>query len=369
MHLDKVIAQKMVDRMMQNLGYNINMMDAHGVIIASGQPGRVGKVHMGARQVLDTRAAVTVFEPRNEEGHSSQPGINMPLYYQGEIVGVVGITGDPAQLGSIAPMIQLTAELLLEQESISNRRSMEKSAQSCAVSQLLTLKTQQDAEMVLQWARRAGYDLRRPRAVCLLKADEVGRLASDMRHAGILNDQDIVQELVDDTVVILKSVEDSLCWHEAIRMNFEPFVCEKNAVLAVGDRCCDFATLKYSYRQAQYLLQSHTQKGVFMLRDEMVAYLVHTCQARTLPESLEKECQILQGIPDMSQTVQALCECNMNLAQTAKQLFVHRNTVVFRLQKVRELLGLAPFEREADRIHFHVLAAVLKEQEQKGETS
>ena len=39
-------------------------------------------------------------------------------------------------------------------------------------------------------------------------------------------------------------------------------------------------------------------------------------------------------------TIQAFFENNLNVSETARKLFVHRNTLVYRLEKIRKLTGL-----------------------------
>ena len=39
-------------------------------------------------------------------------------------------------------------------------------------------------------------------------------------------------------------------------------------------------------------------------------------------------------------TIQAFFENNLNVSETSRKLFVHRNTLVYRLEKIRKLTGL-----------------------------
>ena len=39
-------------------------------------------------------------------------------------------------------------------------------------------------------------------------------------------------------------------------------------------------------------------------------------------------------------TIQKFFENNLNISETARQLYVHRNTLVYRLEKIRKLTGL-----------------------------
>ena len=39
-------------------------------------------------------------------------------------------------------------------------------------------------------------------------------------------------------------------------------------------------------------------------------------------------------------TIQKFFENNLNVSETSRKLFVHRNTLVYRLEKIRKLTGL-----------------------------
>ena len=53
MKLSVSLSQSIVDRMMKQIPYNINMMNEHGVIIASGDPNRIGSRHIGAVSAIE----------------------------------------------------------------------------------------------------------------------------------------------------------------------------------------------------------------------------------------------------------------------------------------------------------------------------
>lgn len=47
-HLDGDLAQRIVERSMSVVDRNVNVMNAAGVMVGSGDPERVGRVHEGA---------------------------------------------------------------------------------------------------------------------------------------------------------------------------------------------------------------------------------------------------------------------------------------------------------------------------------
>lgn len=52
------LAQQIVQRTTQIIPFKVNLIDAQGVILASGDPGRVGSVHPGAQLALARGASV-----------------------------------------------------------------------------------------------------------------------------------------------------------------------------------------------------------------------------------------------------------------------------------------------------------------------
>jgi carbohydrate diacid regulator len=61
--------------------------------------------------------------------------------------------------------------------------------------------------------------------------------------------------------------------------------------------------------------------------------------------------------PETMITIQKFFENNLNVSETSRQLFVHRNTLVYRLDKIQKITGmdLRIFE---DAIHFKVAMMV-----------
>ena len=97
--LSSALAQRVVDLVAPTINHNINVMDEHGTIIAGLEPARIGTLHRGAQRVVAERRSVLVTVP--EPGTLDRPGANEPLMIDGELCGVVGVTGDPQEVGPL----------------------------------------------------------------------------------------------------------------------------------------------------------------------------------------------------------------------------------------------------------------------------
>ena len=106
-----------------------------------------------------------------------------------------------------------------------------------------------------------------------------------------------------------------------------------NAVVGIGTRVTGIKDLAHSFKEAQVALEVgkvfDTEKSI---------------------DSLDQETLF---------TIQKFFENNLNVSETSRKLFVHRNTLVYRLEKIKKLTGLDLREFD-DAIVFKVALMVNK---------
>ena len=98
MTIETIETQNIVNRLINILGKNINIMNKDGTIIASGDKSRIGDFHGAAKDAIDQKSEVIVNENSQAKYAGSKAGVNIPIYYKGEALGVVGITCEPAEV-------------------------------------------------------------------------------------------------------------------------------------------------------------------------------------------------------------------------------------------------------------------------------
>ena len=118
--LDAESAQKIADRIMQIIPYNINIMDYDGIIIASGDENRIGTIHQGAVKAIEMKKPYVVYKDTETE----RKGINLPIFYSKNIVGVIGISGDVEAVMQIGQIVVITAQLMIENQIFSEMTSI-----------------------------------------------------------------------------------------------------------------------------------------------------------------------------------------------------------------------------------------------------
>ena len=113
--LDIFLAKKLIEQVTKYTSYNVNIMDSHGVIIASRNQDRIGNFHEVAWQIVQGTEDTIIIENDNDyPGVLS--GINMVIEIEGKREGVVGVTGNPEEIRPIAFIIKLAIETLIKYE-------------------------------------------------------------------------------------------------------------------------------------------------------------------------------------------------------------------------------------------------------------
>ena len=124
--ISTALAQQIVERTTQIIPFKVNLIDAHGIIVASADPGRVGSVHPGAQLALARGTSVEIDAQAARLLPGAKPGINLPLTVRGEICGVVGLTGEPDAVRQFGELVRAMAEMMLEQAQLVSELQHEK---------------------------------------------------------------------------------------------------------------------------------------------------------------------------------------------------------------------------------------------------
>ncbi len=120
-----------------------------------------------------------------------------------------------------------------------------------------------------------------------------------------------------------------------------------HAVIGIGTTVDKLRDLARSFKEAQVALEVgkifDTEKPIVSYNSLGIARLIYQLPT-TLCESFLKEVFKRGSIANLDQetlfTIQRFFENNLNVSETSRKLFVHRNTLVYRLEKIKKITGL-----------------------------
>ena len=120
-----------------------------------------------------------------------------------------------------------------------------------------------------------------------------------------------------------------------------------HAVIGIGTTVDNLKDLARSFKEAQTALEVgkvfDNEKTIVSYDNLGIARLIYQLPT-TLCESFLKEVFKLGSIESLDSetlfTIQRFFENNLNVSETSRKLFVHRNTLVYRLEKIKKITGL-----------------------------
>ncbi len=193
-----------------------------------------------------------------------------------------------------------------------------------------------------------------PRAVFLVR--QVGR--SDVTTVDVLSDlfpdklQDFVLSINETDIAIVKQLGDNTSHEELekIARNVEDTLKNElfiKSIIGIGTVACHLRELADSYKEAQTAIDVgkvfDTEKSIINYENLGIGRLIYQLPT-TLCEIFLTEVFKKSSIDALDQetlfTINKFFENNLNVSETSRKLFVHRNTLVYRLEKIKKLTGL-----------------------------
>lgn len=374
--LDSRLAQDIVTRTMRIIPFNVNVMDAHGVILASGNPERVGELHAGALLALAKKLAVEIDAAAARKLHGAQPGTNLPLCVGGQVCGAVGLSGAPDEVRQFGELVRLTAEMILEQAALAAELQDNARYREAFVLNLIRGDASQRPELE-GWARRLGLDLERTQLVFLLELQPDPNGAASALHdiqrlqtRLLARREDALTATVGPSEMVLLDA-----W-ETGRKGFETTPqrrlealaqllreeCEPPFMLAMGIALPGLEGAAISYQSARAAGRlgrlRHPRAQVLSYYDLALPVLLSGLdsgwQAHQLRMPLARLAQD-KSRTMLRATLDTWFAHNENAAATAAALGIHRNTLDYRLRRIGELTGL-DLGRSEDKLMLYVSA-------------
>ena len=372
--LDTGLAQEIVSRTMRIIPFNVNVMDAHGVILASGNQGRVGELHAGALLALAKKLTVDIDAAAARKLHGAQPGINLPLSVGGQICGAVGLSGAPDEVRQFGELVRLSAEMILEQAALTHELQSNSRYREAFVLNLIRYEPGARAELE-GWARRLGVDIDRMQLVFLVElhgahepAEPAASAVQRLQMRILARQGDALTATVGPSELVLLDA-----WEPA-RKGLETTPQRRLEALAqlIREECAlpftlsmgialpgiEGAAVSYgSARTASRLGRARNpQQQLFsyyeMALPVLLSGLDSGWQAHQLRTPIARLANDKSRVM-LRATLTAWFAQNENSAATAAALGIHRNTLDYRLRRIGELTGL-DLGRSEDKLLLYV---------------
>ena len=350
-------SQEISERIGAILNKNVNIMDEEGIIVASTDPSRIGMLHLGAQKLIERNdVEMDIYPEENLIG--TKEGINVPIHIDGRTIGVIGVTGNPDELRDIALVIGEMANIMF----MNTQQSMR--SENLARQKRLFCE-----EIFLNPHLSRDSDLPR-------RASELGLPLERIQSVGVFHISDQVSEAerlsIGDrlTGLLRASLGESVYLHHhhigqnlAVVFHFTtngPAIGHINRILAnisaerhknifCGISCGieNFTQISHAYSCAEKAMEIASQTGLHqcLVYEELAleiitAQLSESCRTSFLHNVWKTK--DTRRIQKTAEFLNVYFDANGSLELISKKLYIHKNTVQYKIRKVIELTGYGP---------------------------
>lgn len=203
-------------------------------------------------------------------------------------------------------------------------------------------------------AKKLHIEVSVPRLVYLIetKSEKDGIVTELLKGMFSVQNGDYITSVDESNVILIKSLEDGYTQDSLLdiantivdMMNTEAML---NVKVAFGTVVSELKDVSKSYKEAKMSLDVgkifYAEKNVMAYSTLGIGRLIYQLPINlcrifikeifgdSIPEELDEE---------MLTTINKFFENNLNVSETSRQLFVHRNTLVYRIEKMQKCTGL-----------------------------
>ncbi|WP_234382562.1 CdaR family transcriptional regulator [Streptomyces dysideae] len=367
--LSPSLAQEIAGDTSAVIGFNVLITDAKGMVIGSGDTSRVGTFHEASVDVIRTQEPATHNALQAQQLRGVRPGVTLPLVTGGQAVGTVGITGTPAQVRRFGLLVKRQTEILLRESVMLRSRLLAERAAETLLADIASYDPQVvEGDFLVFRAAELGFDLRLERVAV---AFEVSVPTAGARRQGaptrdmalvrsellrtvrevFADPQDIVASTAPGWIGVLRRLPARAQMASLLgdcRRITDIIAAQDglNARAGIGEPAASVAGLHDSYQDARDALRLGARVAghspVHLIADLRVHQVLATVSQPTRNRLIERTAARLRAQPDwpvLRDTVTAWCESGFNLVRASAALHIHRNTVVYRMNKIEQITG------------------------------
>lgn len=348
----------------------IFLADERAVILASTEPGRTGLFHPGAQAVMEQALEYHISD--GLDGTARQE-ICFPITLNGRVVGAVGIVSDEAEVETLVAYYRDTIKRIAEVriQRLSRRLSREEEQLFFERARRIFFESTlfsgsladflNDEEVVFR-ASLLGIDLVQPRVIVVLSFEpgaesgaegatmsitrkQMGDFAKYMRQH--INDNPQNFCFADEQHVVLlfcsTSVSEVEAASERLCKDLERFYSIRifGGISSIAESPLQFQRCYTEAKMACNMAQN-AQNKMLMVYDVVSPYFIAQSLAPEIRKALVTSVfgkASPEEVVEMANVIQTYCRNNGNVEQAAAEVYMHRNTFLYRMNKVKTLTG------------------------------
>lgn len=361
--LDMKISQQIAEKATNICGYSVSIIDSTGRIIGSGDKSRVNTIHGGIEPVFEGK----IIEHDEIEVKSipgAYEGVACPIIFNDEVIGAIGIRGNPTEVKKFMHLIKNQVEMMYQQKMFFQISQMKSQAYDLLFHELLSENNATKKEQIISLSRVNNVDLHLPRLAVMIEIKNSNNNFFDEQN--LINTinavsksikeffeerQNFLTRMDGNHILLFKKASSKESEQKSI-YELHQFLTKKHSIstiIGIGKEYTDFLQYKNSYQEAKQAIsiakKMGEKSGVFHIEDLYIGRILSEVPDEIRHSILKNSLVNQLLLPEneiLLETINAFCENDLNISKTARELCVHRNTLLYRMERIRQLTGLDP---------------------------
>jgi carbohydrate diacid regulator len=357
--LGQALAQQIANEITDVIGHNVLITDEAGIVLGSGDESRLGQFHEASVEVVRSRRTIAHSSEDVRDLVGTLPGVTIPLVIDDDVVGTIGLSGSPDEVVQFGLVVKRQTEILMQEAARIGTRMTHERATAELLREICEWHHSRLAKsQLMRRARTLGHDLTLPRRIVLIQRQESEGSGSEadpeqvvVAVAQVFNSGgDLIAPLA--RMVVAVATPNGAAGHSGasvVERCGELVASAEGRGLrvqvAIGSAAVGIAELNISARDAFDALQwgpiALPQATIHRIED------VRLQQALSVVP-IDSRARLIEGLvgpllddrewPTLRATLIAWGDSAFNITRAADRLHVHRNTLIYRLDKIAGIL-------------------------------
>ncbi|MED3645518.1 sugar diacid recognition domain-containing protein [Halalkalibacterium halodurans] len=344
------LAHTIISEVRKLLDEDLIVVDPSGTIIASTDKERMGSFHEGALISYNERRRLIITQDDESKLTGVKAGINLPIFFQDQVVGVIGITGDPSKVSAYGELLRKMTELLIKEKYYAEQ--LEWHARTLEAFVFDWVQQKEWTRSFINQAKMLHIDLTVSRQVIIGYYGQHNRERIqrewwiDVSQTFTRQKDDLLVRWGNDRFVMLlanKAEGKERAVHSI--QQIQKYIQNKyrhSLSFGVGQSVCP-QELYRSFEQAERALAVavRTQSIVFE-EDLRLDMCLQDVKKQTRVDFVQRTLEPIMKDEDLLETLKTFIARNQSFKETAETLHIHINTLHYRLKKMEDKTGLNP---------------------------
>ena len=348
MQLREQLAERIVERAQKIIKYPLNVMDETGIIIASTNHARKYQKHGGAVLALSELKAIEIGDSMLPEFANAQPGVNLPIMFKNEAIGVIGISGPLKEVRPFGELVKMSAEMVVEYTSMVEMTRWSERRREEFLLECIDQTVSQDH--LIDMAAQLKVDIFNKHAVCIIEVDNSEHQKHIDRVLDTWSRQRLKAEYSHKTTLVLfkacdiKPEQNTVDDWQSLQMHLKdelriPYHC------ALGNIYDHPYEIPFAFESAMAVLKSgmriNPDGRVYQYSDyEIPSLFEGTFSAWQKDKLIAQAGQLELADPTLIHTLLTWFEHDCDVKQTSEHLYIHPNTLRYRLKRVEDICDI-----------------------------